>query len=134
MENRQLRPEEDPSGIGLMLRLTDGVVEMGLCPVMYGWRVRAGWLEANGGPAMAYHCDWCCGDNPKLVMAMYRVMKIFLEAGVDLTKLPTHSEVKPLWKDRVFLNTIVKLGVDFRRITSPLGGPWTYSRPCGYEK
>lgn len=96
----RLLPEKDPT-MGLMRRLTDGRVEMGLYPVIFGWRVRAGLVGE-----MSYHCDWCCGDDPMVVFGGYYLMRRLLEAGVMLESLPRASKIKPWPKDDQFMNDV----------------------------
>lgn len=89
--------EEDPTE-GLLLRRTDGKVEMGLGMVLFGWRVRAGLVGD-----MCYHCDWCCGDDPWIVVGAYQMMRRFLEAGVSWNRLPPSSKIKPFTLDDEFM-------------------------------
>lgn len=87
----------------LLLPLSDGKVIMGLYPVLFGWRVRAGKVGD-----LWYHCDWCCGDDEKVVWATYEMMRHLLE-NYDMMRLPTCSLVKPWPKDVQFIVELAKL-------------------------
>lgn len=47
-----------PDDIGLVHRKTWGIIEIGLYPVVYGWRIRAGKIGSG-----FVHLDYCAGDN-----------------------------------------------------------------------
>lgn len=99
MKTRLLKPVHAP---GTCKRLTDGEVEMSLYPVIFGWRVRAGYVYKVAGYATYYLCDWCCGNDPMLIHVAYSAMKRLLQAGIELEELPTASAVKPWIKDPDF--------------------------------
>lgn len=94
---------------GTCLRLTDGVVEMCLAPMIFGWRVRAGFVESDGSYCLEYWCDWCCGSDRELISGTYTIMQRILENGVDLKSLPRRSAVKPWYLDEDFKEIIVTL-------------------------
>lgn len=97
----------------LLLRLTDGVVEMGLGPVLYGWRVRAGYCEEGGKPCQMYECDWCCGDNEETTWGTYHIMKRLLEDGISFQKLPAASATKPWFKDPLFTDELIGIAIKY---------------------
>ncbi len=52
--------QEDNDDLELFQRLVseDGTIEMGIHPVIFGYRVRAGYVGN-----MFYELDWCGGDK-----------------------------------------------------------------------
>ncbi|HET9136949.1 MAG TPA: hypothetical protein VFO76_09945 [Candidatus Kapabacteria bacterium] len=88
---------------GLLIPLTDGKIIMGLYPVIYGWRIRAGKAGEQ-----TYFCDWCCGDDPKVVWGTYDIMKKLLEE-YEITVLPSASAIKPWTRDPQFIARIGEL-------------------------
>lgn len=47
------------------------IIEIGLYPVMFGWRIRGGLIDSSKGHATAYPIDLCAGDNPKHISLIY---------------------------------------------------------------
>lgn len=47
------------------------ILEIGIHPVMYGWRIRAGFVINDKGHADWYCIDLCAGDNPKHISLIY---------------------------------------------------------------
>lgn len=119
----KLRAEDDTTN-GLLLRLTDGRVEMGLYPVLFGWRVRGG-MVGDGW----CHCDWCCGADPLVVFVGYNLMRRLLEGGVSLMELPGSSRIKPFNNDDEFVDKLQGLlervgGYSPQEETAALGEQW----------
>lgn len=79
----------------LFERVEIGDIEMGVYPVLFGFRVRAGKI----GDSM-YFIDWCCGADPLCVWISYAVLKKLLQEGRK--DIPNCSEVKPWPKDVTF--------------------------------
>lgn len=78
--------------------ISDGKVEMGIHRVMYGYRIRAGYVDEQW-----LHWDWCCGSNNFLVSLTYGIARTLLTEGVDFRDVPSHSRVKPWNKDEAFM-------------------------------
>jgi len=98
MNSRKLLPVPHDD---LLRCLSDDAVEMGLYPVLFGWRVRAGKVGDMG-----VWCDWCCGDDPYIVFGGYSLMRRLLTAGVELEALPRASDPKPFPNDASFMAVV----------------------------
>jgi hypothetical protein len=92
-----------PSTENFVCRLVseDGRIEMGIMPVLYGFRVRAGYVGDGCCPI-----GWCCGDSEVALMTAYSVLKLLLEKGIAFDSMPSHSNIKPYFKDEFFSNWI----------------------------
>lgn len=96
-----------------------GTVEIGVYPVMFGFRVRAGFINND-----YVHIDWCCGNNQFVIERMYSVLKsIFSKREEDaycFKGLLSHSEIKPFFKDEKFVMWISKhIPEDFKEESLP---------------
>lgn len=104
----KLRAEKDPAG-HLHERLVsgDGRVEMGLWPVMYGVRIRAGYVGS-----MSCEIDWCMGDNKAMLTIFYHLLKNYLQALPDgvapFAGVPGSSRIKPAWNDQAFIKELAE--------------------------
>lgn len=97
-ERRLLKPIPDRHTDLLFNIVSDGKIEMGIHRVMYGYRIRAGYVGEGW-----VNWDWCCGDNSFLVSLTYGVARTLLTEGVDFQEVPSHSKVKPWNKDEAFM-------------------------------
>lgn len=92
------------------------LVEMGVYRVLYGFRVRAGFV-GDAGPVL----DWCGGGNWKDVERLYSICKAVLlqreESKSCFRDLPPWSMVKPFYKDPNFLETVMEKAGDFSLIS-----------------
>lgn len=88
---------------------SDGNIEMGIYPTIFGYRVRAGYV-GNG----IYELDWCGGDDQKQVELLYSIMKNILEHKGGFSGVPSASVIKPFYNDEDFVNKINEM------ITKPL--------------
>jgi len=97
---------EDDNQNNLYQRLVseDGKIEMGIFPVMFGYRIRAGFV-GNG----MYDLDWCGGDDQKQLELLYSIMKNILEARGNFRYIPPSSIIKPFFNDHDFVNRINEL-------------------------
>lgn len=100
---------EDNEEINLYQRMVSdcGKVEIGIYPVMFGYRVRAGFVND-----VAFFVDWCAGDDQTQIELLYAILKNILESGYDLRKLPPVSKIKPFYNDAEFLKLIESLVVN----------------------
>ena len=84
------------------------LVEIGVFRVMYGYRVRAGFV---GQPWC--EIDWCCGDRPNHILSMYTAIFLLLrrrpESRDCFCGIPRESDIKPYWKDLDFCQEITNL-------------------------
>jgi hypothetical protein len=90
-------------------RVSDGwTVEIGVYRVLYGYRVRAGFVGA-----MCSTLDWCAGPNWIEVESLYTMaLQILMsreESSNCFDGIPTHSTVKPYRNDHEFLRQIAAL-------------------------
>lgn len=80
---------------------TTGKIVVGICVVMHGYRIRAGFAGAY-----QYELDWCGGDDPVMVNMLYGAMVSCLEKR-DVTDpfrgMPICSERKPFHMDVEFM-------------------------------
>lgn len=84
-----------------------GRVEMGFHRVLYGHRVRAGYVGEDW-----VHLDWCGGSMTKDLGQLYGICKTILESrevGNCFEGLPGHSTIKPFFADEKFLKIITKI-------------------------
>lgn len=93
-----------PSYINLVQRVVseDNKIEIGILPVIYGFRVRAGYVGAAG-----CEIDWCCGDKQAMVELGYFVCKKLLSQGFSFSEIPSCSRIKPFYKDMPFMEWLV---------------------------
>lgn len=87
----------------------DGKREMGIYPVIFGYRVRAGYI----GDSYVY-LDWCGGDDQTQIELLYSIAKNILENQDNFKGIPSNSKIKPFYRDEEFFNTIQSL------VTGPL--------------
>ena len=105
-----------PDDLGTMLFhrqvSENGLVEIGVYRVAYGWRVRAGFVGE-------YCCvlDWCGGGNWKDVERLYSLCYAILsdreESRDCFEGIPPHSTVKPFYLDLDFVKIVGRLAGDF---------------------
>lgn len=82
----------------------DGTIEIGIYPVMFGYRVRAGFI---GG--FSTELDWCGGDNQTQVELLYSIAKSILESQGNFNGMPPFSKIKPFFKDEEFIDKVYSL-------------------------
>lgn len=99
---------EDNVEAGLYQRMIsdDNKIEMGIYPVLFGYRIRAGYVGD-----CAYHIDWCAGNDQKIITLLYSILKNILESGFDMKKLPGSSAIKPFYNDVAFTSFVNSLVV-----------------------
>jgi hypothetical protein len=97
------------------LESENGLVEMGVYRVAYGWRVRAGFTGKN-----FCELDWCGGGNWKDVERLYSLCCAILsnrkESSDCFEDIPPHSTIKPFHLDLKFVQIIGNLAGDFNLI------------------
>lgn len=95
---------------GLTNRLISdcGRVEIGVYRVMYGYRVRAGYVDS-----LRAELDWCAGAYLTDLWCLFNMALAILsqrDSGPECFKgIPRHSQVKPYYKDAEFVDAIVGL-------------------------
>lgn len=116
------KAEDDPHGTGLTQRMVseNGLVEMGVYPVLFGSRIRAGFV---GEPCCVL--DWCCGDSEKHLLSHYTAVYLYLRRRSEdrscFDGLPEVSSVKPCWRDEEFEKRLTKAMLSTPNITQAEG-------------
>lgn len=111
-------PDHDENNIYQRLVSEDGKIEMGIHPVMFGYRVRASFVGDGG-----CYLDWCGGDNQAQVELLYSIAKNILENKGSFKGLPSCSRIKPFYNDSEFvdyINGLVTKPLEIVKLT-PLG-------------
>lgn len=93
---------------------------MGVYPVLYGFRVRAGYCTEDG-----CSLDWCGGGNWKDVERLYSLCKAVLEKREETPRrvidvfdgLPGWSIIKPFFKDKEFVRIVGEQAGNFQLIS-----------------
>lgn len=80
----------------------DGKIEMGIHPVMFGYRVVAGYTGSQ-----FLELNWCGGDDQSQVELLYSIAKNILEQKGNFEGLPLVSEIKPFYNDKKFLALVM---------------------------
>jgi hypothetical protein len=88
-------------------------IEVGIYPVLFGFRVRAGYRGSA-----TYYIDWCCGDNQHTVRTYFQLLLEILEYRIEkgwkineiFSELPPCSEIKPVFNDLKFLEYVLSYG------------------------
>jgi hypothetical protein len=111
-----------------------GLIHMGVHPVIYGYRVRAGFTFDIAGCTL----DWCGGGHWPDVERLYAILRNILEQRPEsqdvFDDLPLVSQVKPFYLDISFTREILKK-VDLDFSIQPLVQvprqpmPWVYNQP-----
>lgn len=92
---------------GLEFRLVSTCkrVEMGVYPVIFGARIRAGFVGTG-----VCEIDWCMGNDSGVATAFYHILKGYIETFEQgenpFENLPGLSKVKPVWNDEDFMQQI----------------------------
>lgn len=81
----------------------DGKMFIGTHPVLFGARIRAGYV---GDPLV--EIDWCCGDNLPLLSLTYHMLLNHMENGGTFEELPSVSMIKPWYMDLKFIESLDK--------------------------
>jgi len=103
--------EKDNPGVmyAYLIQSEGGLIEIGLCPVIFGWRVRAGFSGR-----MYTEIDWCCGDDQVRVEYAFSAIKAILEKRSEdansFDGVPQFSKIKPYFNDVDFLAYLTSLG------------------------
>ena len=97
----------------------NGLIEIGIYPVMYGFRVKAGFTKND-----YYHIDWCCGNDQFFIERIYSILKDILSKREEnyycFKNILTHSEIKPLFNDKYFLKWLSRhIPVNLKEETLP---------------
>lgn len=99
-----------PATEDLFLRVVDetNTIEIGIYRVLFGYRVRAGYIEKDG----CYKLDWCCGNRIEDILWLYLACICILSQRDPedcFEGLPPVSQIKPYFNDMEFWNNVIKL-------------------------
>jgi len=100
----KFQPAEDTEDIYQRLVSEDGKIEMGIYPVIFGYRVRAGYVGS-----MICQLDWCGGDDQGQLELLYSIAKNILESKGSFIGVPDRSNIKPFYNDPEFVEFINSL-------------------------
>lgn len=93
----------------------NGIVEIGVYKVIFGWRVRAGFC----GDAFC-QIDWCGGDNWENVERLFSICHSILTKRDEdkncFNGIPETSRIKPFYNDLNFLIDVLEKAGDFEII------------------
>lgn len=86
-----------------LYRETDdtGTYEIGICPVLYGFRVKGGKVNS-----VCYEINWCAGNEQEVIVGLFVCLKNIMKCrSVEqgFKGLLTHSDIKPFFKDAAFV-------------------------------
>lgn len=100
MNNEYWRDAEDDENLICRSVSADGRIHVGLYRVLFGWRVRGGWVNDKWGVAL----DWCCGADHGAIYMGYKLMLAAIQSSADCENpfeaLPASSEFKPFTHDK----------------------------------
>lgn len=69
-------------------------IEIGIYPVLFGWRVHAGIIDSGW-----YHLDYCGGDKPEFIALLQTIVKTIVEKyDYDFSVFPRQNR-KPVFTD-----------------------------------
>ena len=102
---------DEPDTEYLFLRRVDstGLVEFGVYRVIFGYRVRAGFVGE-----MSVVLDWCAGSEIAVLAMLYALCQTILESREAnrscFEGVPSVSRVKPFFNDPDFTEKLTKIG------------------------
>jgi hypothetical protein len=99
--------EKTDASIGLYHCFEDENRIIGICPVMFGYRIRAGWKSNQW-----FETDWCAGANLEQVKRAYAIQLAIIMKIPDFRGVPERSQIKPMQKDAEFLLEINSMITD----------------------
>jgi len=106
----KVAPDDADKHLSLRRVSEDGLLEIGVYPVAFGWRVRAGFVDSQ--PEL----DYCAGADHTFLEVLYSLTLAALERGVPLDTFPFQA-VKPFYNDPQNFKELIKLaGDDYERI------------------
>jgi hypothetical protein len=99
-----------PDTEDLFLRVVDetNTIQIGIYKVLFGYRVRAGYVDNKWG----VNLDWCCGDRIEHIVWLYLACICILSQRDPencFEGLPPVSQIKPYINDMEFWNNIIDL-------------------------
>jgi hypothetical protein len=107
-EANNMKFHKAPDTADLFLRVVDetNTIQVGIYKVLFGYRVRAGYVDDKFG----VNLDWCCGNRIEMINWLYLALILILskrELENCFEGLPTVSQIKPYFNDMNFFNKII---------------------------
>lgn len=97
----------------------NGVAWMGIFPVFFGYRVRAGLCSDRWGVRL----DWCGGGKWPMVQLLYSLTAAILRRRPEdehcFDGLPGSSAIKPYYRDEAFVEALTEAAGAFSQIWIP---------------
>jgi hypothetical protein len=107
--------EHYPGDESLLLyeELPNGTI-IGIYPVIYGFRIRAGYAMTSGeSPIMySYELDYCAGADGFYIQGIYAMVKHILVNNSDFKQFP-RQDIKPIQKDTKVFTKLVNLATSY---------------------
>lgn len=108
-------PNDPDTGLFHRRASQNVLIEIGVYRVIYGFRVRAGFVGEYD-----VRWDWCCGDNWDFVQTLYSLGLSILESRPEDRKcfedVPSVSTRKPAFNDPEFMLAVCEKAHDVRRV------------------
>lgn len=89
-------------------------IEVGIWPVLYGWRVHAG--KINDG---AYQLDYCCGAKVEAVQIIQSLVISILEKNNGNWLVFPHQNIKPVFNDIPCFLKMIELAQEHEKVEVP---------------
>ena len=94
---------------------SDGTIEIGIYPVLFGFRIRVGYVGSS-----FLSVDYCAGDRQYHIEEIYSMVLHILKTQdtQDLDVFPSFK-VKPIFNDRECIEKLRQMSEGFEWITIP---------------
>lgn len=89
-------------------------IEVGIYPVLFGWRVQAGKLKDD-----AYYLDYCCGSTANMVQVVQSLVIAILEKNDANWLIFPHQKVKPVFNDMDCFMKLFRLAGEHDKVEIP---------------
>lgn len=101
-----MRFESAPDYNHLTHRMVSGRIEIGVYRVLFGYRVRAGYID-NG----YYHLDYCCGAGPEWINRVYGIILTVMDERDESNAFDgfPQQQVKPIENDHECFVNLAKM-------------------------
>lgn len=103
-----IKAEDDPiKGLFLRMISENNLVEIGVYKVIFGFRVRGGFVDDKFSVVL----DWCCGSDWSNVQRLYSILASILSKREEnrhcFKDLPPFSKIKPFFMDEEFTKIVL---------------------------
>lgn len=83
-------------------------IEVGIYPVLFGWRVHAGRIGSG-----CYELDYCCGNTQQYVNLILSLVMSILQKNDANFRIFPFQEQKPVFNDQKCFARLIELAGDF---------------------